>query len=179
METSKAINTIFDIWVLSLIGRDRSKRCIRPNVEELFQSWIDVGASFEDLYETWLPRAIKAHFPSQEVAKAFYVKVKMFKSAHLKKSESTFYKDWHTGIKDEITQVFLEYFPAPTLESSEGPKIYGSMSAREYGLQRKHADSYPILDTTELEKQWHAQDNTLDLEELIKQVMPASNGEQP
>jgi hypothetical protein len=58
-------------------------------------------------------------------------------------------------IDDTATTSFHDFYKTELDEEEEkAPKVYGNMSEKEYKAQRKHADSYPTLDTTELEKRF-------------------------
>jgi hypothetical protein len=176
MEKSKLIELIFAEWKASLKSRDRSHRSVRPNFEELFQRWKDIDASFEELYENWLPKAIKAHQPAPSVARNAYRK---FKNTipRFDKTEKEFIEEWNQSIEDTATEAFFELFPAPRLDEDDEPKVYGSMSAKEYRAQRKYAEQFPILDTTELEKRWQDKQYNLDIEDLLKNVLGSDKNE--
>lgn len=171
MEKSKAIELIFTEWKASLHSKDRSHKGVRPNFEELYEKWKRADASFEDLYETWLPRAIKAHLPSPSLARNMYKKFKRVIPS-FDKTEKEFVEDWSKSIESTATETFFEYFPVPRLdEDDDEPKVFGSMSAKEYRAQRKYAEQFPILDTTELEKRWREQQYNLDIEDLLNNVL--------
>lgn len=170
MDKNKAIELILVEWIASLKSRDRSVKSIKPNFEELFERWKLQDATFDDLYENYLPKAIKAHQPVSSVIKnTFSVLKRNVKS--FKKTEKEFADEWLKGIDDIATKAFFEYFPAPVIDVDDGPKVFGSMSAKEYNLQRRYIEQFPILDTTELEKQWKQEREMLDLDDLLKNVL--------
>ncbi len=43
-------------------------------------------------------------------------------------------------------------------DETTASRMYGNMSEMEYKLQRKYAESFPVLDTSELEKQLTSSD---------------------
>lgn len=150
MDKNKVIELALVEWIASLRSRDRSRKAVRPNFEELFQKWKDLEATFDDLYETYLPKAIKAHLPLQSVARNTYKSLK----SKIDKTEKEFIEEWNASIEGTGQEVFFEFFPATPLDKDDEPKVYGNMSAKEYKAQRRYADQFPILDTTELVKQW-------------------------
>lgn len=170
MSSNKAIELILAEWIASLKSRDRSAKSIRPNFEDLFERWKLQDASFDDLYDVYLPKAIKAHYPVSSVIKNTYLSLKT-NVRGFKKSEKEFSDEWLKGIDDIATEAFFQYFPAPVIDVDDGPKVYGSMSAKEYNLQRRYIEQFPILDTTELEKQWKQEREMLDLDDLLKNVL--------
>lgn len=170
MKKSKMIEVVFAEWKASLKSRDRSYKGVRANFEDLFQRWKDLGATFDDLYDMWLPRAIKAHQPPPHVARSSYKKIKST-LVYMGKTESEFVSEWNKSIEDTATACFFEFFPVPTLEEDNEPKVYGSMSAREYRAQRRYAEQFPILDTEELEKQWRDNSYNLEMIDLINNVL--------
>lgn len=177
MDKNKAIEILLDEWRSSLKSKDRSYKNVRPNFEELFERWYQIGATFDDLYEWWLPKAIKAHQPSPGIARASYKKLKMV-LPHMDKSEKEFIDDWNQSISDTAKQVFFEFFPPPRLDDDDdGPKIHGNMSLKEYLAQRRYAEQFPVLDTTELEERWKNQQYNLDVQDLLKNVLGGSSDE--
>ncbi len=153
MDKNKAIELAFVEWVANLKSRDRSRKAVRPNFEELFEKWKALQASFDDVYETWLPKAIKAHQPLPSIARSTYKTLKN----KIDKSEKEFIEEWNSSIEGTGQEVFFEFFPATTLDKDDEPKVYGNMSVTEYRAQRRYAEQFPILDTTELVKAWKEQ----------------------
>jgi hypothetical protein len=164
------IKLILDQWQASLKSKDRKKDSVKTNFEELFQSWKNAGASFEDLYETFLPIAIKAHLPSSSIIRNTFNTVKHY-NKKFDKSEKEFSEDWNKSIHDTATSTFFEYFKSPLFDQDDEPKVFGNMSAKEYKAQRRYAEQFPILDTTELEKQWQDSKYNLDIDDMIKNVL--------
>lgn len=170
MNKNKVIELILAEWIASLRSRDRSVKSIKPNFEELFERWKLQDVTFDDLYEIYLPKAIKAHYPAPSVIKNTYDLTKS-NIRSFKKTEKEYANDWLKGIDDIATEAFFEHFPAPVIDVDDGPKVFGSMSAKEYNLQRRYIEQFPILDTTELEKQWKQEREMLDLDDLLKNVL--------
>lgn len=143
---------LFEQWKASLAGRDRRTPAIQGNFEELFEILKNEGLELEGAYE-YLPKAVKAHSPSQSLVKNMFKKLKSgpgFKWAN----EREFEEEWIKDITEKGSTAFFNIFPIKTkkTEEEEMPVIYGSMTAKEYKMQREYADSFPVMDTTELEK---------------------------
>lgn len=172
MDKSKVLELALVEWIANLKSRDRSRKNVRPNFEELFQKWKDLDASFDDLYETLLPKAIKAHQPLPSVARSTYKSLK----DKIDKSEKEFVEEWNSSIEGTGQEVFFEFFPATTLDKDDEPKVYGNMSVTEYKAQRRYADQFPTLSTDELVKQWRSQQEyNLDVEDTLENVLGDDN----
>ena len=174
METSKSLEIALVEWTASLKSRDRSRKSVRPNFEELFQRWKDLGASFDDVYETLLPKAIKAHQPVASVARATYKSLKSKTS--IDKTEKEFIDEWNDSIEATGTEAFFEFFPAMPIDHDPEPKTFGSMSATEYKAQRRYADQFPTLDTAALIKQWREQQEyNLSTDDILENILGDDN----
>lgn len=149
MSESKISDLIFERWVASLASRDRSKVGMPTNFDDLFDELKRSGVSFDEARD-FLPKAIKAHQPSPIIRKNTWKKIKQ----HLDVTENEFYEEWSQSIKNCATEAFFSNFPLKADDDDDKePKVYGSMSAKEYKLQRKYAEAFPILNTDELERQ--------------------------
>jgi hypothetical protein len=176
MENNNTLDLIFDQWQASLKSKGVKREHVRPNFEELFQKWQSAGASFNDLYEDRLPKAIKAHLPVSSVAKNVYLKLKTLPKFN--KSEKEFVEDWHKSIHDAATEAFFEFFKPPLFDQDDEPKVYGSMSLKEYRAQRKYADQFPAIKTDDLVKQWGDQGKyNLEIEEMLRNVLGEDSNE--
>lgn len=175
MDKNKAIELILTEWIASLRTRDRTHKNVRPNFEDLFEKWKNIDASFDELYETYLPKAIKAHQPVPAVARNAYKKLNQI--TKLDRSEKEFIEEWNKTIEDTGTSSFFEFFPPPIADQDNEPKVYGNMSAKEYRAQRRYAEQFPILDTTELEKRWENQQYNLDIDDMLKAVLGSDKDE--
>lgn len=175
MDKSNIFELLLVEWIATLKSKDRSRKAVRPNFEELFDKWKQASASFEDIYETLLPRAIKAHQPLPSVARSIYKSLKQ-KVHGLEKTEKEFIDEWNDSIEGTGTEVFFEFFPATPIDHDPEPKVYGNMSATEYKSQRRYADQFPTLDTRELIKQWKQQiEYNLDIEDTLENVLGEKN----
>ena len=176
MDKNKIIEIAFVEWVAMLKSRDRSRKAVRPNFEDLFQKWKDAGATFDDLYEIYLPKAIKAHQPVPSVARNIYKQLRQ--KAMIDKTEKEFIEEWNASIEGTGTEAFFEFFPALPVDHDPEPKIFGGMSATEYRAQRRYADQFPTLNTAELVKQWKAQQEyNLDVESVLENVLGGESDE--
>lgn len=174
MDKNKLIEITLVEWIASLKSRDRSHKNVRPHFEELFQTWKDHGAGFDDLYETYLPKAIKAHQPLPSVARTVYKKLKSITS--IDKTEKEFIDEWNDSIEGTGTETFFEFFPATPADHDPEPKVYGNMSATEYRAQRRYADQFPTLDTREAVRLWREQtEYNLDVEDVLENVLGGNN----
>lgn len=175
MDKTKQIEIILVEWIASLKSRDRSRKAVRPNFEDLFQKWKDVGAVFDDVYETSLPKAIKAHMPVSSVARNTYKGLKQ-KVAGFDKTEKEFIEEWNSTIEATGQEVFFEFFPVMPIDHDPEPKVYGSMSATEHRAQRRYADQFPTLNTDELVKQWESQQEyNMNVEDVLENVLGDQN----
>lgn len=148
------LELILEQWIAELKNKDRSAPAVEGNFEELFEALKRANASFDEAHAL-LPRAIKAHQPSTGLARNQY----KHRAGSVKMSgltEKEFIDSWNKDISDKGTNAFYSVFPRPKNSDEEDddpePKVYGSMSAKEYKLQRRHADQFPILDTEALER---------------------------
>lgn len=158
---------IFQEWVASLSDRDKTRNAVRGNFEDLFSRMKQDGATLESSYE-YIAKAIKAHSPSASLIKNVYKKMKV--SGGMTTSEKDFGENWCKDIGEVANAAFFEIFPLEQkVEEPEEPAIYGNMTAKEYKVQRKHADFYPRLDTEFLEKQLQdkAYDPMTDINALL------------
>lgn len=171
MDKSKALELTLIQWIAkikALPSSQRGRKFIRPNFEELFQQWKDLEGTFDDLYETLLPRAIKAHYPTVGNARGTYKSLKEKTSL----SEKEFIEEWNNSIEATGQDTFFEFFPATQLDKDDEPKVYGNMSATEYKAQRRYADQFPTLNTDELVKRWkEQQEYNLDVEDTLENVL--------
>ena len=175
VEKNDLIELIFTRWKTSLARRDRSAKSLKPNFQDLFDSWKEEGgASFDDLYNDWLPKAVKAHFPEQSIMRKTYKKLKNVLGD---KTEKEFVDAWLKGIETAGNELFFETFKHEKLDADKRSVSYGNMSEKEYKAQRRYADQFPILDTTELEKQWHDSQYNLNIDDLIKNVLGKDDNE--
>ena len=143
---------LFEQWKAQLANRDRSIASVQTNFEELFDTLRSEGLVLESAYE-YLPRAVKAHAPPAGVVKRLFKKFKVEGKTHFT-TEKEFEDQWIKGIEEKANAAFFNIFPVQTKKSEEKnePKIFGGMTEKEYRMQRKFADEFPVFSTKELEK---------------------------
>ena len=152
MSTKTDGELILEEWISSLrTTRDKTYRSVRANFDDLNEAWKNAGVDSK-VANAMLDLAIKAHYPKIALAKNLY-----FKNAWTKKafdSYQDYYKDWCDNIKAQAMASYFDFYPINmSKEDDDGqPKVYGSMSKKEYSLQRKYADSFPSVDYYEIEK---------------------------
>lgn len=164
---------LFQQWVASLATRDRTKKAVQNNFEDLFRMLKNEGLVLESAYE-YLPKAIKAHSPSASLIRNKYKQLKV--AGAISTPEKEFADSWNKDIADKANVAFFDVFPIETkTEEPEDPVIYGSMTAKEYRAQRKHAESYPVLDTEELERR--IQKTTYDPMQDLTTLLGSTSGD--
>ena len=145
------LDLIYEKWKASLREKDRSREFVSANFDELFDAFNSAGATFEEAH-AYLQQATKVHLPTLGLAKATWKMVKG-NPANSEMTEKEFIDGWHKDIGDKAVNSFYHVYALPEDKDDDPePKVYGSMSSKEYKLQRRHAESYPILNTEELEK---------------------------
>jgi hypothetical protein len=167
---SNTMNLIFDEWKASLKSRDRSAGAVESNFEILFQDLKNAGFTSEEAY-TLLSKAAKAHFPPPAIAKNVYKSLKHLANVSMY-SEKEYIDQWHKDITDKCTSAFFGIYPLKKIADADDdgePKVYGNMSAKEYKLQRKYAEQFPILNTAELERR--LRDSSYNPAEDLKNVL--------
>jgi hypothetical protein len=152
------LDMIFAEWKAELREKDRSAKYVQSNFEEFFTTCIGAGFSFEEV-QPYISKAYQAHLPPLSVAKKSYKDSKhLSKNAGL--TEKEFLDQWYGDIEGKASAAFYSVYPRPKTQEEkdddEEPKLYGNMSAKEYKLQRSHAEQFPRLDTEELERRQQA-----------------------
>ena len=155
---------IFDKWKAELADKDRSRAAVAGNFDELFSSWHRSKVKFDDAYAL-LDSAIKAHLPTDSVAKNTYRSLK--RTANITKNELEFISEWKQNISATGKQMFYSLYDIDGTSSNDEEVKYGSMSAQEYRKQRKYADSHPLLDWQSIKIEPISEDDTdIDLGDL-------------
>lgn len=145
---------LFEQWKSSLVERDRRTPSVQGNFEELFDVLKSEGLVLESAYD-YLPKAIKAHSPSTSLVKTMFKKLKGSPKFQYS-NEHEFEEQWIKDIADRANVAFFNVFPVQTKKSNdaeEEPPMFGSMTAKEYKLQRSHADSFPRLNIEDIKRQ--------------------------
>jgi hypothetical protein len=143
------LNLILERWQASLNNKKKDREHIQSNFDELFEQLRTASATLGEAKEL-LKDAIKAHLPPTSTAKFTWNSVKNLpKYSGVTRDE--FIEGWHKDIIDKATNSMYLFFPIPTSEEEDEPKVRGKMSSREYALQRAHADSFEMLEVQELQ----------------------------
>jgi hypothetical protein len=148
------LDLIFEEWKATLRNKNRGAANVMANFEELFETLNKAGATFDEARD-FVPVAAKAHYPTTTIQKSSYKNAKSLpKMAGI--TEKEFIDQWHEDIANKALSAFYSIFPRPKTDEEKDednePKVYGQMSVKEYRMQRTHAESFPRLDTEELEK---------------------------
>lgn len=161
MSVSK-YDLIFQQWKASLNERDKGKGVVQRNFEELFDSLKAEGMVFEEAYAL-LPKAIKAHYPNSSYVRNAYKKWK-----HINKwsSEKELQDEWQQDIDNAGQTAFFNIYPievkSTPKEPVEDPVIFGTMTEEEYHAQREYAESWPRVNTSEIEKRINDEYDPMD-----------------
>ena len=169
MTENNTLDLIVEQWIASLRTKDRSHKGVRDNFEELFDALKVAEATSEEAHGI-LPRVVKAHLPPPAVVHNVYRRAKSLSQGSFL-TEKEYLEDWHNSIKDTATQVFFEFFPIGIADDDKGPKVFGNVSEKEYRAQRRYADQFEVLDTTELEKRVVERQYDLDIDDLLKHIL--------
>jgi hypothetical protein len=145
---AKKAEHIFKKWSVDLKGKDRSYGSVSSNFDELFYELWKSSISFQEA-EQLIRDAVAAHLPNAHIAKMTYRKIKP--SLKFPKTEQEFFSDWKQEISDKAYESFYAMYSIDGESEQEQPQ-FGSMSAREYRVQRKYADSFPMVDLKQLEE---------------------------
>ena len=158
MPTDK-LDLIYERWKASLKNKDRSRQYVESNFEELWNDFRKADATIEEA-RSYLADAIKVHLPAPALTK-FTWRTARNNPLNRDKSEKEWVDDWNKDIADKATNSLYDTFPLPVDDDVDpDPKVYGQMSAREYKLQRRQAESYPVLDVEALERKIKAAINS-------------------
>ena len=179
MSDEKIASHIFTRWAAELRDKDRSWDNVRTNFEDLFFDLHKADVPFNEANEFLKPAIIK-HFPSLSTAKRTWNKHR-----HSEQNEGVSFQEWldewKRNIDDMGVQAFHSIYSLPSDASEEVKKqenLYGSMSAKEYRLQRRYAESFPELDTDILEKRLAAGiDNYEEFFKDLDQILEKKNGD--
>jgi len=146
---------LFEQWKATLASRDRRSASVQGNFEELFEIMKSEDLSLEEAYE-YMPKAVKAHAPSASLVKTMFKKLKGGPTFnHL--SERDFEEHWVGEIEAKAKAAFFNIYPLSVkkkkVEQEETePALFGNMTAKEYKLQREHADAFPRLTVEEIQR---------------------------
>ena len=142
---------IFQKCSAELRNKDRRFAAARNNYEELFFDLFKSDVPF-DIAHQFLKQATAKHMPNSATAKHTWARVKgADQNAGLTFQE--WFTEWKKDLEDVGTEAFYSIYSPPSEKTEEvavEEKAFGSMSKKEYRLQRRYAESFPILNTDEL-----------------------------
>lgn len=146
ISSEKKADLILEKWTIELRNKDRKLASVSSNFDELFEKLSDAEIEF-NIVHPMVELIAKRHYPPDVVAKRSYNDLER-KQGHLTYRE--FVDNWCNEIKAKAFESFYAFFNNEVQTTEE--KKHGNMSAREYHLQRKHADSYPELTFEQLQE---------------------------
>lgn len=157
-EIEKKARLLFHKWKTELRNKDRSRPSVSNNFDEIVSAWFRLEVPFDVAFEL-IKDAIKEHQPSDGCVRATYKRLKSV----AKKTEREFKEDWNGNIEATAYQSFYSYYEIEI--PPEPVKNFGSMSEKEYKLQRRYAETYPDIDIDDI-KHEPIEDLSINLEEL-------------
>lgn len=138
----KGADKIFDKWKSNFRDKQKGKDHIYENFNELFFEMSRNFIPSEVAYE-YIRLAATRHLPDNYVVDRTYNNSASRKS----QTKAEFFEGWKTMIFDKATQAFYDVYPLdPQQEDTDKIQLPRGMSKKEYVLQRKHAQEFPILD---------------------------------
>jgi len=147
---------LFEQLKATLASRDRRSAFVQGNFEELFEILKSEDLSLEAAYE-YMPKAVRAHAPSASLVKTMFKKLKNSPTFAFS-NERDFEEHWVGEIETKAKAAFFNVFPLPVKKKAEPPPeeteppLFGNMTAKEYKLQREHADAFPRLTVEEIRR---------------------------
>lgn len=169
MTPEKLSQHIFQKWAAELRNKDRKWDSVRPNFEDLFFEMFKSDIPFEVAHD-FLKPATSKHLPNLATAKHTWNRVKGSKE-NTGLTFQEWFANWKQGIEDTGTEAFYSIYSPPSEKTEEVAKEetkFGSMSKKEYRLQRRYAESFPILNTDELVNRLES--GVSDYEEFFKDI---------
>lgn len=144
--SERKADLIFEKWTIDLRNKDRSMANVSKNFDELFNQLFEADIEF-DVVHPMVEIVARKHYPPDRVARHTYDDLER-KQGHLTYRE--FVDNWCKEIKDKAFESFYAFFSNDVQTPEE--KKFGSMSVKEYRLQRKYAESFPEITFEELEQ---------------------------
>lgn len=148
MDLENTANNIFHRWKIALRGKDRSKANISSNFSELVEEWISNSVPYDIAFSIFR-LAVLEHYPSRDVVKNVYKRVK--KMNNFSMSEDEYAKDWQKMIETEAYNVFYSLYPSTSKKTNiasiaASKTIITPVNNVEYMRQLEHASSFPEVD---------------------------------
>ena len=142
--SEKKADLIFEKWTIELRNKDRSMANVSKNFDELFNQLFEAGIEF-DVVHPMVEIVAKRHYPQDRIARRTYDDLERKTGITYKEFMDT----WCKEIKDKAFESFYAFFSNDVQTTEE--KKFGSMSVKEYRLQRKYAESFPEITFEELQ----------------------------
>ena len=138
---TKKAELIFMRWEADLAEMDRTKPAVEGNFDLLFDQLFKAKLKIDDAL-VYLDKATKAHYPSSNVVRHTFKRIKSFSQVE---SLAEFESSWKSQIAQAAKRVFFSIYEIDDSNQVDGSK-YGNMSPTEYRKQQKYADSHPSVD---------------------------------
>lgn len=171
MDKNKLLELALTEWTAKFNKSDKKTKDARMNFENLFQKWKDLGGSFDELFETLLPKAIKVHQPLPSVIRNSYKVLNIQRY----KSEKEYIEEWNSSIEATAQEAFFEFFPVTGFDHDPEPKVYGGMSASEHRAQQRYLEQFKTLKLDEAVANWENKKNSLKVETIEESVLEDKN----
>lgn len=159
MSDNKTAKLIFEKWHAEFSEMKKSKEHYYDNFYSLFSEMRAVDIPFDTAYD-FLKSAISRHIPSSSTVKFIY---KKNQGKNRGSTEQEFLEEWKDLIKSKAFAAFHDIYP---LQADGTPKpdqeLPKAISREEYGQQRKHANSFPILDLSKIKDPYTRDDDELE-----------------
>jgi hypothetical protein len=165
---------ILDRWKAELSAMDKTFNNVASNFDDLVSNMHLAEVPFE-LAEENMQAAILEHYPSSSIAKKVWSSTKA--RGGTDKDCGEFFSDWKKAISNEGKRVFYSYYKLSSDEVvKNNKKSTGSMSNKEHRAQQRYAESFPVLDTSQIDVKIK---DTLDAMEkdFMKAVLGEDNDE--
>lgn len=166
MSDTKKAKMVFDKWSAEFSGMSKTKDHYYDNFSNLFVDMKRIDIPFDVAYE-FIKDAVNRHCPSSSTVKHIY---KNSPNLHRRCSEQEFFEEWKGLIKSRAFEAFHDIYPIgeKQVERTDKAELPKGMSRDEYRLQRRHAESFPIIDISKIEDPYKDYDTDFSLEDLEK-----------
>lgn len=167
MSDLKKAKIVFENWNALFPTMGKTKEYYYDNFHNLFVEMKRISVPFDIAYE-FINDAVIRHTPSTSTVKHIY---KKSPNLHRRCTEQEFSEEWKGLIKNRAYEAFHDLYPIGEKEKLETSKVElpKSMSRDEYRLQRRHAESFPIIDLSKIEEPYKStEDLDFSLEDLEK-----------
>lgn len=133
---------IFEKWHAEFSEMRKSKEHYYENFHSLFSDMSAMDVPFDVAYE-YIKSAISRHIPSASTVKFIF---KKNQGKNRGSSEQEFFEEWKELIRSKAYAAFHDIYPLQTDTPKVNHELPKAISREEYSQQRRHANSFPILD---------------------------------